>query len=292
MTGNEGNPDSLSSSSPLERARAAAWLISHPDAIPTRELMRALQVETVTQIRRSLLEVLEVRQRGSLSETRSDHAVGPESEAATLPPFGAGDVAALVRHELSPAVGWIKLAADAEIDGGFAGSRTEDAVRRLQLRIDGLVNLIKSRTQLTLTKVALPHALTDSWPDPRSQPTITPDALDPIEIDSDEGLFALLLSNIFQNAIDASLEATGKVSADVAWGYTDTSYWVRVTNPFRGDRLLLTDVVADGHSSKTGHQGKGLPLIGDVAGRLGIAISLEGASGMASFTLTGDRTRA
>lgn len=157
----------LASSSPLERARAAAWLLRHPDAITTRELMRALQLETVAQIRRTLLEVLEVRQRASLAPARlADHVVGPEGDDTELPTFGAGDIAALVRHELSPAVGWIKLAADAEIIGGFAGSRTDEAVRRLQLRIDGLVNLIKSRTQLTLTKVALPHALIDSWPDP------------------------------------------------------------------------------------------------------------------------------
>ncbi|MDP9164505.1 MAG: ATP-binding protein [Actinomycetota bacterium] len=275
----------------MERARAAAWLLGNPDAITTRELMQALQVETVAQIRRTLLEVLDVRQRWSLTSSRpADHVVAPKGAETALPTIGAGDIAALVRHELSPAVGWIKLAADAEISGGFAGSRTADAVRRLQLRIDGLVNLIKSRTQLTLTKVALPHALIDSWPDPRSKPKVTPDAREAtIEIETDEGLFALLLSNIFQNAIDASVEATGAVSANVAWGFTDTNYWVRVTNPFLGERLSLAEVVTDGRSSKTGHQGKGLPLIRDVADRLGIVITLEGASGTASFTLTGER---
>src|SRR5665647_537744 len=293
MTAGTTPPGDLAATSPLERARAAAWLLGNPDAITTRELMRALQLESVAQIRRTLLEVLEVRQRASLAPVRpAEHAVGTEGGDRDHPVFGAGDIAALVRHELSPAVGWIKLAADAELSGGFAGSRTDDAVRRLQLRIDGLVNLIKSRTQLTLTKIALPHALIASWPDPLSRPTVTPDALEhTIEIESDEGLFALLLSNIFQNAIDASLEATGSIKADVSWGFTDAGYWVRVTNPFRGDRLSLTDVVADGSSSKTGHQGKGLPLIRDVADRLGIAIALEGASGIASFTLTGERGR-
>ncbi|MDX6310292.1 MAG: hypothetical protein QOI06_3338 [Nocardioidaceae bacterium] len=293
MTEDAPAPDGLFSPSPLERARAAASLLGHPDTITTRELMRALQLEPVTQIRRTLLEVLEARQRGSMAPARpADQVTGQEGDDTELPTLGAGDVAALVRHELSPAVGWIKLAADAEISSGFAGSRTDEAVRRLQLRIDGLVNLIKSRTQLTLTKIALPHALMDSWPDPRTHPTVTPDGReDTIEIDSDEGLFTLLLSNIFQNAIDASVEATGVISTDVAWGFTGTSYWIRVTNPFRGERFSLADVVADGSSSKTGHQGKGLPLIRDVAERLGIAITLEGASGMASFTLTGERKR-
>lgn len=293
MTEEGAAVDRLASSSPLERARVAAWLLAHPDAITTRELMQALQLETVTQIRRSLLQVLEARQRGSLGPGRT--ADGPASHEGTetpLPTFGSGDIAALVRHELSPAVGWIKLAADSEIDGGFAGSRTDQAVRRLQLRIDGLVNLIKSQTHLTLTKVALPHVLVESWPDPRSHPSLAPDApKESIEIETDQGLFALLLSNVFQNAIDASIEATGDVRTDVLWGFTDTSYWVRITNPFSGDRLSLSDVLADGSSSKTGHQGKGLPLVRDVAARLDIAISLEGASGSASFTLTGERRR-
>jgi sensor histidine kinase regulating citrate/malate metabolism len=134
--------------------------------------------------------------------------------------------------------------------------------------------------------------LIDSWPDPRSHPTIAPDAsIGSIEIETDEGLFALLLSNIYQNAIDASVEATGTAKADVVWGCTDSNYWIRITNQFIGDRLALADVLADGSSSKTGHQGKGLPLVRDVATRLGIVISLEGASGSATFTLTGDRGR-
>lgn len=293
MTEESLAPGGLTSSSPLERAQAAARLLASPDSITTRELMQALQGETVTQVRRTLLEVLAIRQRASLTSDRPvGNIAGREDDAAERLPAGAGDIASLVRHELAPAVGWIKLAADAEISGGFPGSRTADAVRRLQLRIDGLVNLIKSRTQLTLTTIALPHALVDSWPDPGSQPTLTPSAEErTIEIVSDEGLFALLLSNIFQNAIDASIEATGVINADVTWGFTDTSYWVRVTNPFRGERLSLTYVEADGSSSKTGHQGKGLPLILDVASRLGITVRLEGASGAASFTLTGERGR-
>lgn len=287
MTANESVLRDFSSSTPLARARIASWLLQHPDEISTQDLMAALQSESVAQIRRTLLEVLKARQRSSLGQSgsASEEVEGADPHA---PDDGRGDIAALVQHELSPAVGWIKLAADSDISGGFTGSRTEEAVRRLQLRIDGLVNLIKSQTHLTVTKVRLPLAITHNWPDPTSKPRITPDAsAATVEIETDEGLFSLLLSNVFQNAIDASLEASGTSSADISWGFTAESYWIRVTNSFSGEKLTLADVAGDGASSKLGHQGRGLALIRDVARRLGISIDLEGASGSASFTLTG-----
>ena len=99
----------------------------------------------------------------------------------------------------------------------------------------------------------------------------------------------MLLSNVFQNAIDASIDATGQVNTQVTWGYTDRNYWVRVTNPFQGNRFSLADVVDIGNSSKLAHQGQGLSLIKLVAGRLGLFVTLEGASGTASFSMSGQR---
>src|SRR5665647_3635385 len=95
MTAGTTPPGDLAATSPLERARAASWLLGNPDAITTRELMRALQLESVAQIRRTLLEVLEVRQRASLAPVRpAEHAVGTEGGDRDHPVFGAGDIAA------------------------------------------------------------------------------------------------------------------------------------------------------------------------------------------------------
>ncbi|NGP05774.1 GHKL domain-containing protein [Rhodococcus sp. 14C212] len=199
------------------------------------------------------------------------------------------DIATLIRHELSPAVGWIRLAADGEISS-FSSSKTNEAVRKLQRRIDGLVAMIKSGEELNLRRLRLPHVLIESWPDAHTFPLVRPTADEQtIDIETDEGLFLILMSNIYQNAIDASVEATGAASAQVTWGFTARNYWVRIANPFRGDRLSLTDVVNVGNSSKTAHQGQGLALIQTVAARLGIAITLEGHSGTASFILSGKR---
>lgn len=282
----------LRSAAPSDRARAAGWLVQNPQAITTRELMKALQAETVPQVRRMLLHVMESRQK-STGNSRGNATVA--SPAAGTPPLSAAavpeqvDIAALIRHELSPAVGWIRLAADSEIES-FGTSKTNEAVRKLQRRIDGLVAIIKSGEELNLRRLSLPQVLTENWPEAHSAPTVTPAADGAsIDIETDEGLFSMLLSNVFQNAIDASIDATGKAVAAITWGYTGQNYWVRVANPFEGNGFSLSDVVGVGSSSKMTHQGQGLSLVQTVADRLGLAITLEGASGMASFTLSGTR---
>lgn len=283
----------LTSTAPSDRAKAAGWLVRHPQTITTRALMNALQNETVPQVRRLLLQTLESRQGPADASRRDLGAAGQDTDTRAsdinVAESEQVDVAALVRHELSPAVGWIRLAAYGEIES-FGTSKTNDAVRKLQRRIDGLVAIIKSGEELNLHRFSLPHVLAENWPGTDNAPTVTPSAEeDAIDIETDEGLFAMLLSNIFQNAIDASIDATGQVNTQVTWGYTDRNYWVRVTNPFKGNRFSLADVLDIGSSSKLAHQGQGLSLIKMVAGRLGLSVTLEGASGTASFSMSGER---
>lgn len=283
----------LISPSPSTRAKAAGWLLQHPGAITTRALMNALQSETVPQVRSLLLRVQEHRQRAAGS-ARDDadtdtQTVGVRLSDEELSASDHVDIASMIRHELSPAVGWIRLAADSEIES-FGSSKTNDAVRKLQRRIDGLVTIIKSGEELHLGRLSLPHVLTETWPDTGNVLVVVPTADEQtIEIETDEGLFCILLLNVFQNAIDASVDAVGKVEVHVTWGFTDESYWVRIANPFSRVRFSLTDVLPIGNSSKPAHQGRGLPLIKTVADRLGLAIRLEGISGTACFSLSGHR---
>ncbi len=281
----------LGSSSPSERARAAAWLVQNPDAVTARDLMRALQAENVPRLRKVLLTVLELRQKSSTSSRDGSafHGRSDRRPSQVAPASDQTDIASLIRHELSPAVGWIRLAADSEISS-FPTSRTNEAVRKLQRRIDGLVALIKAEEDLHLRRFSLPHVLAESWPDPNTVPIIDPEITEqPIEIETDEGLFSILISNVYQNAIDASTEAVGEASAQVAWGVTEKSFWVRVANPFKGDRFVLNDVIDLGNSSKITHQGRGLALIRSAADRLGIVFDLQGVSGTAIFSFSGKR---
>ena len=121
--------------------------MQHPNDIPARELMQALQDETVPRLRQTLVQVLEMRQR---SQTAGD-SLREDTKGAEEGAVVSGehvDLAALIRHELSPAVGWIRLAADDEIPN-FGSSATNDAVRKLQRRIDGLVAIVKAGEERT-----------------------------------------------------------------------------------------------------------------------------------------------
>lgn len=279
----------LTSDSPSDRAKAASWLVQHPHEISVTELIRALQSESVPQVRRNLLRVLETRQKqSSTNQDRPDRPL-TEPRANETRQQNDVDLAALIRHELSPAVGWIRLAADEEI-ASFADSKTNEAVKKLQRRIDGLVALVKSNEDLNLRRVHISGLLFDNWPDTLTAPTIDPaEGCKDIEIETDEGLFGLLLSNVFQNAIDASFAVAESPQVQIMWGHTEGDYWIRVTNPFAGSTFHLDDVLPVGSSSKRSHQGQGLALVADIATTLGLAISLEGIGGIASFSITGER---
>lgn len=298
---NDATPPELNylrSASPTARARSINWLLQNPETVPTRLLMSTLQAETVPQLRKSLLRVLEIRQRSSPVPPTSPTSVLSEIPSKATRPegvdkdnlFGAGvDIAALLRHELAPAIGWVRLAASEEIQD-YESSGTEEAVRKLQRRIDGLVTLVKTEGVLDVRRMRLLDLLNTSWPQVNTGPSLAESEISSIEIDTDERLFATLLSNVYQNAIDASLDATGRIEVRVAAACSVGSYWIRVENPFKGHQFTMSDVLESGNSSKPAHQGHGLGLISMAAARLGLLVSLEGASGMASFTLSGVRT--
>ncbi|MEQ4567469.1 GHKL domain-containing protein [Paenarthrobacter sp. CAP02] len=274
--------EALKSKAPNERAKVANWLQQHPYEIPTPDLMRALQFETVPQIRRALNNVLEARQR------RREDSKPSKPESSMMPVVEPSlDIAALIRHELSPAIGWIRLAGDKEI-GEFEKSETDRAVKKLQRRIDGLIALIKQAGDLNLQRICLVDALVECWPDPASRPRVRPE-IDPQrnEISTDSSLFTLLMSNIYQNAIDASRESEGSPSVDVSWGVTSERFWVRISNPFVGAKFTLADILQVGVSTKAAHQGHGVALIVTVASRLDLDFDIFGSSGLAAATLSG-----
>lgn len=273
----------LTSPSPSDRARATNWLKQNPHDIATRDLMRALQVETVPRLRKTLNDVLEARQKRPRGGVEAEH---PSVAAAETAPTQI-DLAGLIRHELSPAIGWIRLAGDKEITD-FEGSETNSAIKKLQRRIDGLVTLIKETDGINPRRICLLDALMESWPEPSSRPAFNP-AHDPtnVEIETDDSLFTLLLSNAYQNAIEASKERDGYATVNVVWGTTPERFWVRISNPFAGNSFSLDHVLRVGLTSKAAHQGQGVTLMRSAATRLGLAFQIEGQSGLATLTLTG-----
>ena len=274
--------DALLSESPSNRLRAATWAKAHPNDLTISALIRALQSEPVLQIRRILNDVIEARQ---IAAERPASA----GEVAGASPNAIPSLARLIRHELSPPIGWIRRAGSREIDD-FAGSATNDALNRLERRIDALIALIKSDSGLEIGEIDLERLLRETWPDFTTSPQFAPapDAVArTIVLWTDVGLLEMLLANAFQNAIDASSEVAAPLPINVSWGEASGRFWIRISNAFAGNQFDIGDVQATGISTKVGHQGAGISLIKSASARMGYGFKVSGRSGAATFTLTG-----
>lgn len=275
----------LSSRSPTDRARAAIWLKQNPNEVSTQELMKALQVETVPRIRQSLNAVLQARQNNSGTLRKEIIANKPSGSPVTT----RLDLAGTLRHELTPAIGWLRLAADKEISD-FSNSETNAAIKKLQRRIDGLVTLIRQDEKPIRRRVGLFDLLVANWPEEKVLPTWEPDS-DPAgrEIETDDSLLSLVLSNAYQNALEAAKEAGRPDSVNVSWGFTNERFWVRISNAFAGNSFGLQDVLQVGATSKPAHQGQGLALMSLATSLLELSFNIEGRSGLATVSISGRR---
>lgn len=279
--------ESLQSSSPSVRQRAALWIKSNPDAVQLRVLMRAMQSESVPQIRQVFNDVLVVREKLTNTAPLDQSEDEPPSVQRQIP-----ELARLIRHELSPPIGWIRKAGGREIDH-FQRSATSDAVSRLERRIDALIALIREGSDLDLVECDLERTIRECWPDRTTAPIFKPApelAGHSAIIDTDIGLFEILLANAYQNAIDASLEVEEPGPIEVSWSVVGDRFWVRISNPFAGTQFDVRDVETTGISSKSGHQGIGVSLIKTASEKLGYGFKIVGRGGVATFTITGGRS--
>ena len=265
----------LRSPSPTERLRAASHLRTQPLRVPIGELMSALQNESVGQVRRALNEVLRARELVTSGGNAKD-GQGVESL----------DIAMLLQHELSPPIGWARKAGSREIEA-FPRSNTNDALIRLERRIDALVSLLKSESPPMIEPIDLGDLLRSSWPDYENIPNFSPPVGPAMLIDTDARMLELVLANLFQNAIDATAEVGVPTTISISWGSAGTNFWMRVMNPFLGNDFAFDDVSPKGVTTKPKHQGIGLTLVGSVCQRLSYEIALAGRSGIATCSIMG-----
>lgn len=278
--------NALASTSPSARARAALELKATPSSVQSLVLLKAIQAETVPRIRETLNEVLELRQRfgtGDNSHVEDVQAAALEVEQAPTFP----DIGRTIHHELEPAIGRLRSAANREIES-FATSRTNTAIVKLVRRVEGLVALFKTRQDLEIREFDLGDLVVSSWPDSEGRPTMSgPAVAASAAIQTDEMLFCLLLANAFQNALDAASEIGEAHEVRADWGVAGERYWVTITNPFQGHHLNGVTVEGTGSTTKIDHQGHGLSLMKVAAELLAITFELRGDSGIATFALAG-----
>lgn len=287
MTLPDSIAESLASNSPSARMRAVSWMKENANSADVSEIARALQRESVPQIRRLLDDVLVSRAGSRVSEEPGPKGVGEQNSSRAI---GNSDTARLIRHELSPPIGWLQRAGAREITD-FARSSTADALNRLDRRIDALVTYVRGESALEMAQCSLESLLRRSWPDP----TISPSYRNPLASGShdliltDAGFAEMLLANAFQNAIDATLSVSDGDGIEISWDCTENDFWLRITNPFDGQRFDLDEVAAPGTSTKLGHQGVGTSVMQTVARRLGYRYKITGRGGSATFVLRGSR---
>jgi len=296
MTNELSLGDRLKSPSSTVRATAAMELKMSPEAIAITDLVTAIQSETVPQIRRTLNDVLKLREENRVPGVPIGRREVRDAPGASADPADAlvrgsqqsifQDLGRVVKHELEPAIGRIRSVANQEIPD-FKSSKTNVAIQKLQRRVDGVIAVVKQRQDLVIQSLSLSELLNDSWPEAdigfrpaQNQPDV--------RIDTDEMLFGLVLANAFQNGLDASAGVDGgKVTT--TFGESPDRFWVRISNPFSGHGFVEEDIQAKGNSSKSHHLGEGVALMRKASRLLGLSFRIEGQSGTATFVLTGSK---
>ncbi|GAA1240320.1 hypothetical protein GCM10009633_11690 [Janibacter melonis] len=280
--------ENLQSGLPSERMKAAEWAVSHTlDDEQRRLVTEALSRERVPRIRDAFSAALRNTDLAKSAPAISAVELDPqESLQATLQDLGS-----LIQHEMEPAIGWIRHAANQEVRE-FGASATNRAVEGLRRRVDGLVKLANAQRLPEMRLISLAEVVTGSLSSeyPRAMFSFEISTEGSDEILTDPGLLSLIVSNALQNAADASRPlAPEEGQILVSTGTSEDSFWLAISNRFVGAAFDLDSVAASGRTSKVGHRGLGTRVMQLAAGRLGYKVELRAVGSTANFTLRGKR---
>lgn len=277
--------EALASRLPSDRMAAATWLAQHPPRQSLRPaLTAAASQEGVPRIRSVLQQALRAAEKPARDSI--DAAIQPDSVSTAV----LADLSALIRHEMQPAIGWIRYAAHGEIPN-FESSATNAAINGLRRRVAGLVQLADAHRLPARERTSLFELLRWSVPKDESEGLFVfeaPQGLDDA-IDTDVGLFVLLVGAAMQNAADAVATAGAASNIFVTVGVTDKDFWVSIVNRHLGANWEFMDVAATGVSSKANKRGMGTRVMRLAADRLGYDVDLKAAGGTVTFTVHGLR---
>lgn len=285
----------LHSRSPSERIEAAQWLSEHASRSWRNQLVEAMEIETVPQIRRHLDVALHrLDSMGSNASDRHDqqlirHSDGRLTEEQDL----LSDLAGLIRHETEPAIGWLRKAANREI-ALFEASATNRTIEALRRRIDGVAQLADASREPEWTSISISELVNESIPPLASDDRLVVNAANQSTddmIETDRGLMALIIGNSISNAIHASstVDPVGIADVSVNYGVSKSEFWLTISNPFSGSSFTLQQVSGIGTSTKTGHRGLGVLAANRAASRMRYLYDLSAVGGIATASVRGSR---
>lgn len=279
---------SLESSLPSERANAASWFIENGRSRHRVVLTNALARESVPQIRALLSQAV----HASSIHNAAVERVQAEETSLTTSEAILENLATMIRHELEPAIGWIRLAADSEIED-FESSKTNSAVEALRRRISSLVSLVLSRRVPKREHLSITNLVYQCLPyNFNSEHVVV--RVEPEKDDSlytDKALLSIILLNAFQNCADAlDGRELSEHCVDVEFSTGDDAFWLTVRNKFEGNAFSVDEVTASGITTKLGHKGIGLSMMFAAAKRLSYDLNIKGEGGVATLSLRGAKS--
>jgi signal transduction histidine kinase len=276
----------LSSPLPSERMSAARYFASNPVDVEARILLIAVSKETVEPIKR-LLRVAAQRINGSSSGLVVRTPAKSENDDQIEGPSAA----AIIRHELDPVIGWIRLAATNEL-GNFESSNLNREIENLQARIDGVISILEAeRTPIVLSIVQIPEVVSDVFVNSSQTPlliTCESEADEGTVIESNLPLLRMILGNALTNAVEAndSLNLEERF-VSVAYAIEGDKFRIVIVNPTQVRAASGSEFEQSGFSLKADHKGYGMQIIRTAARRLGYTTSLDVTANIATFALRG-----
>ncbi|WP_173024309.1 GHKL domain-containing protein [Microbacterium oryzae] len=248
-------------------------------------LTTAIEEETVPAVRRLLAAA--VRRAQQISEPTYVY----EPDVAPASPEILDALSGLIRHETEPIIGWIRRSAAREIGDQYEASETFRNIDLLRRRLLGLETLAAAHRLPRYSRASLLTLIVDCQPQGFPDQVVDADRGDDDSIDTDPGLFSIIVGNALLNAQEASSGLPGAPIL-VRHGVSDRHFWVTVTNRFEGQAFEMEHVAQTGASTKDSHKGLGVSAMRMAADRLRYNFSLQASGGIVIFSLRGERFRA
>lgn len=248
-------------------------------------LTGAIERETVPAVR----HLLEAAVRRAQQDSEPASVYQPDAVPASTDILDA--LSGLIRHETEPIIGWIRRSAAREIGAGYQESETFKNIDLLRRRLLGLETLAAAHRLPRYSRASLVSLIVDCQPNGFPDEVVEANGGDDDSIDTDPGLFSIIVGNALLNAQEASIGLPGAPIL-VRHGVSDRHFWVTVSNRFQGQAFEMEHVAQTGASTKDSHKGLGVSAMRMAADRLQYVFTLQANGGTVVFSLRGERFRA
>lgn len=274
----------LSAGSTHERLKAARFLARHAQAGDIATLRRALQIETVSYVRRSLdLAIARLSdQPEAILPGRSDQIDVSDSVKKQIYSQAVEWITGLLLHEIASPFGLAKRTASREILD-YERSRTKHHLESVDRIFEAIEQLKGAAAVPRPEEFDLAELLADIVSAEASNgrvPEVSFVGPKPLMVTSDPALVRFAIRNGVRNAFEAVAVSypDDPHPIVITWDQTDVDYWVSILDRGAGIVGPIDAAFEIGKSTKQGHSGFGLAIARQAIETLGGTVTLEPAA--------------